>query len=115
MIEMGRLFAPSPLAGEEAKRPLRRRRRAKVGMGGEARLGRSSSFHPHPRPPPSRGRGTAEQVAQSVGARPLSCTDGTPPDGRRQPLVARVRLRNRQAWRKDSAYESGSQKAGSMD
>src|SRR5215216_1557425 len=33
VIEMARLFAPSPLAREGAKRLLRRRRRAKVGMG----------------------------------------------------------------------------------
>src|SRR5262245_41769991 len=63
----------------------------------------------------ARGGDQRNRAVQSVGLRPLPCTDGMPPDGRGQPLVARVRLWNRQAWRKDSAYESGSQKAGSAD
>src|SRR5262249_17759927 len=40
------LSAPSPLAGEGAKRPLRRRRRAKVGGGGPHGLGTSLAFTP---------------------------------------------------------------------
>src|SRR5262249_39023709 len=65
---------------------------------------------------PRRGGGKLRgRAIQRGGLRPLPCTGGTPPDGRGQPLGARVRLQNRQAWRKDSACESGSQQAGSAD
>jgi hypothetical protein len=44
------------VAGNGAKRPLRRCHRAEVGMEGETRHRQCTGLHPHPNPPPSRGR-----------------------------------------------------------
>jgi hypothetical protein len=52
-----RRSAPSLLAGAGAKRPLRRRRRARARMGGAVQGHRLAGAHPHPSPLPSRGRG----------------------------------------------------------